>query len=214
MRKVFLINAKNVRFESNIYFDFKTVFEGYNKIYKDVELTLCTIGRGTYVGNGSKLQEIKIGRYCSIGREVRTVIGRHPSKGFVSTHPAFYSLKCQAGYTFAKSQLFKEENYANSEDKMSIIIGNDVWIGSHAVLIDGITVGDGAIVGAGCVVSKSIEPYTIYVGNPQKMIRKRFSDSEIERLLQLKWWDKDFDWVKKHSIYYCNIQEFLKHVGS
>lgn len=214
IRKTVLSTSKHIQFEHNSYFDLKTSFEGHNKIYKDVQLTLCRVGRGTYIGHGSKLHGTRIGRFCSIGREVRTAIGRHPSKGFVSTHPSFFSLKRQAGFTFTQRQLFDEEKYIDVENQTSILIGNDVWVGSHAILIDGVTIGDGAIVGAGCVVSKSIEPYAIYVGNPQKIVKKRFCDSEIEGLLQLKWWDKDFDWIKYHSKFYCDVKEFLIHVRS
>ena len=75
------------------------------------------------------------------------------------------------------------------DNKGDIVIGNDVWIGYEAVVLAGVTIGDGAIVAARAVVTKDVPPYTIVGGMPAKPIRKRFSDSEIDQLLELKWWD-------------------------
>lgn len=75
------------------------------------------------------------------------------------------------------------------DNKGDIIIGNDVWIGYEAVVLAGVTIGDGAIVAARAVVTKDVPPYTIVGGVPAKPIRKRFSDADIAQLLELKWWD-------------------------
>ena len=75
------------------------------------------------------------------------------------------------------------------DNKGDIVIGNDVWIGFEAVILSGITIGDGAIIGARAVVTKDVPPYTIVGGVPARPIRKRFSDEKIESLLKLKWWD-------------------------
>ena len=75
------------------------------------------------------------------------------------------------------------------DNKGDIIVGNDVWIGYEAVVLAGVAIGDGAIIGARAVVTKDVPPYTIVGGVPAKAIRKRFSDSEVARLLELKWWD-------------------------
>ena len=73
--------------------------------------------------------------------------------------------------------------------KGDIVIGNDVWLGYRSVILAGVTIGDGAIVGAYSVVTKDVPPYTIVAGNPAKEIRRRFSEAEIARLLELRWWD-------------------------
>ncbi|MDE5614956.1 MAG: CatB-related O-acetyltransferase, partial [Treponemataceae bacterium] len=75
------------------------------------------------------------------------------------------------------------------DNKGDIVIGNDVWIGYEAVIMAGVTIGDGAIIGTRAVVTKDVPPYTIVGGVPAKSIRKRFSEDVIERLLSLKWWD-------------------------
>lgn len=82
--------------------------------------------------------------------------------------------------------------------KGNTIIGNDVWIGYNATIMAGVTIGDGAIIATNSTVVKDVPPYTIVGGNPAKEIKKRFSESEIKRLLDLKWWDKDIDWITKH----------------
>ena len=85
------------------------------------------------------------------------------------------------------------------DNKGDIIIGNDVWIGYEAVILSGITIGDGAIIGTRAVVTKDIPPYTIVGGVPAKPIRKRFDDVTIARLLELKWWDwsAEANWRKR-----------------
>ena len=75
------------------------------------------------------------------------------------------------------------------DNKGNIVVGSDVWIGYEAVILAGVTIGDGAIVAARAVVTQDVPPYTIVGGVPARPIRKRFSDQEIERLLTLRWWD-------------------------
>lgn len=77
--------------------------------------------------------------------------------------------------------------------KGDTVIGNDVWIGQNAVILPGVHIGDGAIIGANSVVGKNVEPYTIVVGNPAKVLRKRFDDELIGLLQSFKWWDKSID---------------------
>jgi len=79
--------------------------------------------------------------------------------------------------------------------KGDTIIGNDVWIGYNATIMAGVTIGDGAIIATNSTVVKDVPPYTVVGGNPAKEIKKRFTDLEIKRLLDLKWWDKDIDWI-------------------
>jgi acetyltransferase-like isoleucine patch superfamily enzyme len=89
-------------------------------------------------------------------------------------------------------------------------IGNDVWIGSDVLIMEGVEIRDGAIVGSGAVVSKNLEPYSVNVGNPIKEIRKRFEDKEIEKLLKLKWWDKDLDWIKSNASKFEDVKNVIK----
>ena len=77
--------------------------------------------------------------------------------------------------------------------KGDTVIGNDVWIGQNSVILPGVYIGDGAIIGANSVVGSDVEPYTIVVGNPAKVLRKRFDDDLIALLLRFKWWDKSIE---------------------
>ena len=80
--------------------------------------------------------------------------------------------------------------------KGDTVIGNDVWIGQNAVILPGVHIGDGAIIGANSVVGSDIEPYSIVVGNPAKLLRKRFDDELISLMLQFKWWDKSSEEIE------------------
>lgn len=84
------------------------------------------------------------------------------------------------------------------DNKGDIIIGNDVWIGFEAVILSGVTIGDGAIIGTRAVVTKDVPPYTIVGGIPAKPIRKRLSDSVISELLKLQWWNWSENWIKQN----------------
>ncbi|OOC46916.1 hypothetical protein XO09_04245 [Thermosipho sp. 1223] len=188
-------------------------FEGYSKIYKNVIVYNSYIGLGTYIAPNSNLSNCKIGRFCSIASKVEIVSGRHPSKGFVSTHPAFYSLAKQAGFTFAEEQLFDEFKYVDKEKKYLVKIGNDVWIGYGVKIMEGVKIGDGAIIGAGALVTKDIEPYSINVGIPARKIDYRFSEEDIKMLLKIRWWDKDINFLKRHYRIFSDIKRFCKFMG-
>ena len=84
------------------------------------------------------------------------------------------------------------------DNKGDIVVGNDVWIGYEAVILAGVTIGDGAIIGARAVVTKDVPPYTIVGGVPAKQIRKRFNEETIDILLKLKWWDWSKERIAKN----------------
>ncbi|MGF6876853.1 hypothetical protein OKW35_006332 [Paraburkholderia sp. MM5477-R1] len=83
------------------------------------------------------------------------------------------------------------------------VVGNDVWIGSEAMIMPGVHIGHGAVIGSCAVVTKDVEPYTIIGGNPAKPIRKRFSDDEIGMLLEMNWWDWPLDEIGKSMKLLC-----------
>lgn len=127
-----------------------------------------------------------IGKFCSIACGARFIL-----------NSANHTLKSLSTYPFP---LFFEEweldrkNVARSWDnKGDIVIGNDVWIGYEAIILSGVTIGDGAIIASRAVVTKDVPPYTIVGGVPAKAIRKRFSEQTISHLLKIKWWD----WTKE-----------------
>ena len=185
----------------------KTKFEGYNKIGKRTFFS-GKMGRCSYIGADSNLTA-EIGRYTSIGDNVRTISAVHPTGTFVSTSPVFYSLLKQCGKTYVSRQKFKE--FVKLPDKsVPVIIGNDVHVGTGVSFMGKIIVGDGAIVGANSVVTKNVEPYTIVAGNPARVIRKRFTDEQIDFLLNFKWWEKEEAWLEKNADLFEDITKLME----
>ena len=125
-----------------------------------------------------------IGKFCQIASGVEFVMnGANHQMNAISTFP-FYTLE---GWDMEPPAI------SDLPIKGDTIIGNDVWIGQNATILPGVHIGDGAIIGANSVVGQNIEPYTIAVGNPATVLRKRFDDELIELLLRFKWWDKSID---------------------
>lgn len=160
------------------------------------------LGDYSYLSKDVCVMNTTIGKFCSIAEGVIISGGMHPAKIFVSTSPVFFSPNKQCGTTFSDQSYFRE--MGNSK------IGNDVWIGAHAIIKDDITIGDGAIVGAGAIVTNDVEPYSIVVGNPAKLIRYRFESEDIEFLLRYKWWEKDEEWLKVNFKDFHNINTFRR----
>jgi len=175
-------------------------FSEYNTIYKYARLRDVQMGRCSYVGRDTQVYHARIGSFTSIGPQVLIGLGEHPADGFVSTHPMFYSDRGQSNPVIVDKPLF---------DEMPITeIGSDVWIGARAVLRTGVKIGDGAIVAAGAVVVKDVEPFSIVGGVPAKHIRHRFSPEEIERIRESNWWNKDLEWLKQHRDSMTHISRF------
>lgn len=125
-----------------------------------------------------------IGKFCQIASGVEFVMnGANHQMSSVSTFP-FYTLE---GWNMDAPDM------GDMPIKGDTVIGNDVWIGQNAVILPGVHIGDGAIIGANAVVGCDVEPYTIVVGNPAKVLRKRFDDELIELMLNFKWWDKSIE---------------------
>lgn len=188
------------------YFNGDTLFEGTNVIHRGTVVSGSKIGYGTYIGANTQLGNAEIGRYCSIASNVKVVTATHPTKGFVSTSPMFFSTLRQTGKTYCDTIKFNEFLLVNGR---SVIVGNDVWIGDNVIIKGGITIGHGAIVAMDACVTKDIPPYAIVGGVPAKIIRYRFSEEEISRLLALEWWNKPETWIIKHSSMFTNVKDFF-----
>lgn len=162
------------------------------------------VGSYTYFAGYNCVMNASVGRYCSIGERVMIGPGMHPSGKFVSTSPVFFSKHAQCGVTFSDDFYFSEAGITS--------VGNDVWIGANAVILDNIKIGDGAIIGAGAVVTKDVPEYSIVGGVPARHIRRRFSEAQIEFLLRDKWWEKDPEWVKKYFKKFHDVDKYIEFV--
>ena len=179
-------------------------FEGKNRIYPGACVFRSSLGRGSYVGPNSQLRCCKVGRYCSIGPEVLVLSGTHPIDDKISTHPCFYSLKKQAGFTYVTEQSYDEFLFCRPDGKYFVEIGSDVWIGARAIILGGVRIGHGAMIAAGSVVTKDVDDYAIVGGVPAKQLRFRFNEDVRTDLLEERWWERDEDWILE------NLHRFSK----
>ena len=193
-----LIIGKNVHISQDCFFG-KGV-----KIYDGVFIKKTSIDDYTYVAPRTQIGSAVIGKYCSIGPDVKIGLGMHPSRDMVSTHPAFFSKQNASTITYAENNCFQET--------IAVSIENDVWIGANALIKDGVHIGNGAIIGASALVVKNVEPYSIVGGVPAKLIRYRFTKEEIAFLQNNQWWDKPEKWKQDNWRLFLNIKNFIKAI--
>lgn len=194
-----------VRFNSSVVITEESDFEGANTI----GVRSCfsgNMGYGTYICSDCSITG-NIGRFCSIAAEVKNSLGIHPiTEPFVSTSPMFFSIRKQTGTTFAQEQLFDEL-------KNPIEIGHDCWIGQRVFIVGGVTIGTGAVVLAGAVVTKDVPPYAVVGGVPAKVLKYRYDEDTINFLLKSEWWNFPIDWLRDHYELFSNIDEFKRVVN-
>lgn len=186
-------------------------FEGRNRISHDVRIFGSEVGFGTYINSNTNLYYCKIGRYGAFASDVQTLVGAHPIHKIVSICPAFYSTSERNPFSYVNQNIFDEFKYADEGHKWNLIIGNDVWLGACKI-VQGVTVGDGAIVLAGAVVTKDVPPYAIIGGVPAQILGYRFTPEQMDFLLQLKWWNRGENWIKTHADYFSDIELFIKKI--
>jgi acetyltransferase-like isoleucine patch superfamily enzyme len=157
-----------------------------------------SIGDYSYIsGPVNYIEAAHIGKFCSIARHTVIGVGDH-NYNWVTTHPALTS----EVYGLIKTT-------RSAVQKPAPVIGNDVWIGINAVITRGITIGDGAVIAAGAVVTRNVEPYSIVGGVPARHIKYRFSPEVIAGLTESKWWDWDDDKLRTMIGYMHNPELFV-----
>ena len=147
----------------------------------------CEVGAFTYFNGACEVFHAKIGRYCSIAPDVVIGPGEHPIDQ-LSTHPFAFGGGGNRFKGVPEYEAIRIQGGSTVKHRTTYI-GNDVWIGSRAYIAQGVTLGDGCIVAAGAVVTRDVEPYAIVGGVPARLIRMRFDECLVKRLLKLKWWD-------------------------
>lgn len=163
--------------------------------------TLINIREVRDVTNNCVIECQRIGRFGTIGHSVCIGLATH-SADFLSPHTLFkfhnnaeFFARYMKNRDYAWEEKIRQKNFVD-RNKPLPIIGNDVWIGYGATVMNGVMIGDGAVIAAKSVVTKDVQPYTIVGGNPATVIRQRFSDKCIEKLLKIKWWDYGPDILK------------------
>jgi acetyltransferase-like isoleucine patch superfamily enzyme len=169
----------------------------------------CRIGRFTYFNYGCEMSEVTIGRYCSIGQRCILNPGEHPT-GWLSTHPFASDPSGRSCGMIAVPDYLAIAGAAarNARPTERVVLGHDVWLGANVILLAGVTIGDGAIIAAGAVVSHDVPAFAIYGGVPSRLIRYRFSEDIIGRLVALRWWDHDLSGIQDR-IDYSDMQGAL-----
>jgi len=160
------------------------------KIFRNAQISNSNIFSFSYIGRSSIFSNTNIGSFCSIGEYVICGLGSHPTH-FASTYPGFYTKSASGASYFGYSTQYV--------DNLNVLIGNDVWIGTRSIILGGITIGTGAVIAAGALVTRDVPPYAIVAGVPARIVKYRFEDHIIKSLLNSEWWKKDIELIKKAS---------------
>lgn len=167
-------------------------------IRKGTEVFNVSLGDYSYIsGPRSYVEDAQIGKYCSIARQVIIGVSGHNYE-WVTTSPIITS----KSYGFISDDI-------NEPQKAPPVIGNDVWIGMNSIIMRGVTVGDGAVIAAGSVVTKDIKPYSIVAGVPAKHLRYRFTEEQIHQLLKIQWWNWDEEKIHENVHLFYEIDKFI-----
>lgn len=173
-----------------------------SKVASKSSVYFSTVEKYSYIGKNCLIIKASIGRYNSIANNVIIGGANHPLN-WASTSPVFHEGKNILGKNLAS---------LNFETSYKTLIGNDVWIGSNALIKGGIEISDGAVIGMGSIVTKNVGPYEVWAGNPAKFIKKRFSEEIIKELLEIKWWNlKDSD-IKKIANHFNDVETLINQV--
>lgn len=142
--------------------------------------------------DANEIDQLIIGKFCSIATGVKFMMGGTQGHNYewIANYPLDF-----LDDDFDADTSVEPKGYKLKGDT---VIGNDVWIGAEAMIMPGVQIKDGAIIGARSLVTKNVEAYEIWGGNPARLIKKRFNDDEIEKLLKIKWWDWELENLKEH----------------
>lgn len=164
-------------------FDARLTWEAPVKIFHSAHLRHVVMGAYSYVAPKANIAYTSIGRYCSIGDDTLIRGSAHPTQ-WLTSHPFSYQ------NIFPHFVGYEPPFQFNGYGKVTTI-GHDVWIGTRALILPGVKIGNGAVIGAGAVVAKDVPDYAVVVGNPGRIVKYRFDETMIGRLLKARWWQFD-----------------------
>jgi len=180
-------------------------------IYTDIGpmcyLHECSLGDYTYCAGFNQFDYAEIGKFCSIATFARINLGNHPAYTRAAQHHFTYRPR-QFGLADEDDEAFFDWRRAQK-----VVIGNDVWIGHNASVMAGVRIGDGAVIGAGSVVTHDVEPYCVAVGAPARTIKRRFDEETIRGIQSTRWWDWDHETLGARLEDFKNIPEFIRLYG-
>lgn len=176
------------------------------KIYRSVKLIKSSVGAYSYITKGTVLVCADVGRFCSISSNCQIGVANH-TVDYISTSPLFTEKFNATGTSWV------DKDYVDPY-QLRVRIGNDVWIGTRVLVMGGISIGDGAVVAAGAVVTKDVPPYAIVGGVPAKVIRYRFPVSTIDKLIKSCWWNAEESTLKKNIHLFRNTNFDLEVLNS
>lgn len=174
-----------------------------SKVEAGSDIVNSTFAKHSFCGYNCQIINCDIGAFCSISNDVVIGGGRHPME-WVGMSPVFYE-----GRDSVKAKFSEHKR----DPIKRVSIGHDVWIGEKVLIAQGVKIGTGAIVGMGAIVTKDVAPYSIVGGSPAKLIRKRFEDEVIEKLLESKWWEFNDEKLKEYAQYFKDPKLFIKKLG-
>jgi len=203
MRRILFIYSKF--FKKIRYHSFKnSKIHSTSKIESGTTFYNSSMEKYSFCGYDCEIIHAEIGSFTSIANNVVIGGAKHPID-WVSTSPVFYSGRDSVTKKFS--------NFDLNETKKTII-GNDVWIGRSAIIISGVNIGNGAVIGAGAVVTKDVPPYAIFAGNPAKLIRFRFEDNIVIALKEIKWWNFDEKDIKILAKYIKYPEQYINYINN
>lgn len=174
-------------------------------LFRNTVVLNSSINDHTFVQENSLIHTAEIGKFCSIAMGVNVGMGQHPID-HVSTHPAFYSATQPVAKTYCKQDIFSPFQKTR--------IGHDVWIGRNALIKDGVTIGNGAVVAAGAVVTHDVPDYSVVAGVPAQVIKYRFDEETRHKLIEIRWWDMPEHWLQEHAPLFSHPAQLIKSCGT
>lgn len=178
----------------------------YTEVSAGAKLTESSLDDYSYVMERCEIIYSSIGKFSNIASDVRINPGNHPIE-WVSQHHFLYRLK---QYGFAEEN---NESFFGWRRLQRVTIGHDTWIGHRAIILPGVTVGNGAVVAAGAVVTRDVKPYSVVAGVPAKPLRSRFPEAVWTVLEEMAWWDWDHQTIKARIDDFYDIRRFISLYG-
>ena len=172
--------------------------------YYGFKVGSCTYGVLQLCKRNPKIESV--GAFCSIGPSVSIAGFNHPLE-YVSTHPFLWS-------RYYRLSERKRAEVVDRRSNQRVVIGNDVWIGEHVIILRSVKIGDGAVIGCGSIVTRDVEPYTVVAGVPAEEINTRLDENDADIMQQIEWWSWPRDEIKEKLHYFYDPKDFINQFGS